>query len=174
METAENVKKWSQENQDEKLEKTRFIFITGKMIRDRMIQTFAGIQGQENMGKECFEVSWPQMQLALILKEKGEASLSEIAQELNVSAPSASAMVDRLVEKGLIEREHSREDRRKVIIRISPKANEHLEEMEKRMIGEFYKLVDQIGPDVTRQWYEVLQKVRQVIDEEKWGIRTSE
>lgn len=47
-------------------------------------------------------------------------TMSELADILEASPPSASAMVDRLVEKGILWREHSTEDRRKVVVIISP------------------------------------------------------
>jgi DNA-binding MarR family transcriptional regulator len=72
-------------------------------------------------------------------------------------------MVDRLVEKGILTREHSVEDRRKVVVRVSPEAMEDIESVEETILRSFAELVEKIGPEITRKWCQVLERVKSVI-----------
>jgi len=52
-------------------------------------------------GKAIFqELTSPQMTALMTVRERGQVTIKELAEGLGVSAPSASVMVDRLVEMG--------------------------------------------------------------------------
>jgi len=158
----------------EVLEQARTIFRGGKMLRDRVIRAHSAhvtAMGGEGV---CCDLSVAQMHVVLATRERGELTVSQLAEIGGVSAPSASAMVDRLVEKGVLVREQSREDRRKVMVRLSPQAEEHVGKAEENMLQVFVDLVEKIGPETTRQWVEVLERVRGVLDRENLEKQTSD
>jgi DNA-binding MarR family transcriptional regulator len=99
----------------------------------------------------------------LAVRRLGTVSMSDLASQLGVSPPSASAMVDRLVEKKILTREHSTEDRRKVVVRISDNAMSMMDGIEKNMLGVFIDLVEKIGPKTTAKWCQVLKRVESVL-----------
>jgi DNA-binding MarR family transcriptional regulator len=72
-------------------------------------------------------------------------------------------MVDRLKEKGLLLREHSTEDRRKVVVRISPEAVKDIEAVEAGLLELFEDLVKKLGPETTDQWCRVLATIQKVL-----------
>jgi DNA-binding MarR family transcriptional regulator len=74
-------------------------------------------------------------------------------------------MVDRLVDKGVLSREHSTEDRRKVVVRISPEAVKKIESVETRVLQLFEKLVQKLGPETTQQWCRVLKRINAVLSD---------
>lgn len=150
---------------DATIEMARYIFTTGKIIHDRIIK----IQGQylASFEKSPFqELSMSQLHVIRIVRESGELSMSELAEQMAVSPPSASAMVDRLVEKGLLCREHSTQDRRKVVVRISPEAVKKAEVIEQSIMQLFVDLVDKIGMETAQKWCDVLSRVKSVLSEE--------
>lgn len=51
----------------------------------------------------------------------GHKKISEIAKELCVSMPYLTSLSDKMVKKGYIERKQSKEDRRIIIIKLTPK-----------------------------------------------------
>ena len=65
------------------------------------------------------------------LAQRGESTMKNIAKRLNLSAGATSVAVNTLVNKGYLRRENSREDRRKIFIFITEKAqkaeNKHRE-----------------------------------------------
>ena len=50
---------------------------------------------------------------------EGERTMSQLAQEIVLSMSSATMIVDKLVQKGIVSREHSSTDRRVVMIRLT-------------------------------------------------------
>jgi DNA-binding MarR family transcriptional regulator len=75
------------------------------------------------------EISMPQLHLLMWLQERGPMTVSDLAHILGVSAPSASAFVDRMEEGGLVTRERNRQDRRVVHVRLEPRGRDLLEEI---------------------------------------------
>ena len=154
---------------EDTLEQARFIFTTGKMIRDRLTRIHACTIPAEGHDEGCYELSMSQMHAVLMTRDRGQVTVSELAEILSVSPPSASAMVDRLVEKGVLTREHSREDRRKVVVRVSPEASKNIDNVEGRILLMFVELVDKIGSETARKWCDVLERVQEVLAGENGG-----
>jgi len=65
-----------------------------------------------------------QMGIAMQLYRQGPAKVGDIAQWIGVSAPTASEQIDGLVEAGLAERKINPDDRREVLVELTPKAIE--------------------------------------------------
>lgn len=147
---------------DTTLEKARYIFTNGRIIFDRINliqrQFMASAEGER-----FFDLSMRQLAVVEIVLEAGELTMSELAGRLGVSPPSASAMVDRLVEKGVLDREHSTQDRRKVVVRPAQSVMEKAGVVEGRILQLFVEIVDKIGPDMSAKWCEVLDCVKSVI-----------
>ncbi|MHB8632955.1 MAG: MarR family winged helix-turn-helix transcriptional regulator [Thermoplasmatota archaeon] len=66
------------------------------------------------------DLSMPQFRFLHMLRTKPEDSLSAIAEDLGVSPPALSRMVDGLVERGLVERTTASGDRRRVELALTP------------------------------------------------------
>ena len=144
------------------LEQARYIFSVGKMIRRHVFHSLTQLEvcGKEN---GCTEMSMAQMNLLMAVRGRDELTLSSLADILGVSSPSASVMVDRLVERGMLIRERSTRDRRKVIIDLSPDANGLLAAVEEKVLASFVGLVEEVGPETARKWAEVLHRVEEVL-----------
>ena len=145
-------------------EQARYIFTTGKIIHDRILK----IQSNQLASGSCEafgELSVSQVHVIRLVRKCGTLAMSELAELLGVSPPSASTMVDRLVDKGVLSREHSTEDRRKVVVRISPEAVKKIELIEASILQLFESLVEKLGPETTRQWCRVLKHINAVLSD---------
>lgn len=67
-----------------------------------------------------------QLHVLGVLREAGPTTVSQLAARLNISPPSASAMVDRMVDSGLVGRERSDADRRIVSVWVTPEGERAL------------------------------------------------
>lgn len=56
----------------------------------------------------------------LIALTRGPRSVGQLAEELEVSPPAATQLVDRLAEHGMVERHHDEADRRVVLVDYVP------------------------------------------------------
>lgn len=70
-----------------------------------------------------------QMILLQLVSLRGAATVSEVAAAMGVAVPTASTMVRKMVEKGLLERSHDPEDWRSVRLALSPAGADILREM---------------------------------------------
>ncbi|QIA27521.1 MarR family transcriptional regulator [Thermaerobacter sp. PB12/4term] len=77
-------------------------------------------------------LSVPQFRTLVFLDRHPGASLSAVAEHLGVSRPTASALVGRLVQRGLVTREVDPAERRRVVLRLTPAGRENLEVARRR------------------------------------------
>jgi DNA-binding MarR family transcriptional regulator len=63
------------------------------------------------------QVSLSHMHVLWVLQHQGAMSMSKLAEFLDVSLSNATGIIDRMEEKGLIERERVPDDRRVVLVR---------------------------------------------------------
>ncbi len=66
------------------------------------------------------EFSFSQAMILQTLLGHKTMQMKDLARFLGLSKANATGLVDRLVKKGLIERYHSSDDRRAVIVRLTP------------------------------------------------------
>ena len=71
---------------------------------------------------ENFDISVEQFHILRYIR-RGDCSVSELADARNISRPAISQGVDALVNKGLVMRTQSKEDRRYVELELTPEGN---------------------------------------------------
>jgi len=136
----------------------------GKMVRDRTLRLQSSQSHRSGRRALPFgELSMAQSLAMMAVKDQGPLSITALAGLLAVSAPSASAMVERLVERGVLVREPDPRDRRRVLVRLSPEADQDYDRIYEFILQDFVRLVERIGPDMARKWCEVMLAVRAVI-----------
>lgn len=99
---------------------------------------------QSYLMPEESELSLHQMMLLKYLERKGTCTPTDIAQKFGITLGAVTGFVDRLYKLGLIRRTRSEEDRRVVLIQISPQGIEPLtrfkKEREVKLVRIFQKL----------------------------------
>lgn len=90
------------------------------------------------------DLTMPQLKAMLVLFSDGAKRMGLLASDLEVSMPTATGIIDRIAEKGLIERESDPQDRRVVLCRLSKEGHE--------LISHLWKL----GEMETRQLLELM------------------
>lgn len=96
-------------------------------------------------------ITFVQMRVLWLLESRGPCTMGEVAQMLSVTRPTATSIVNRLVAKGFVGRERSKEDRRFVNLRLRPKGMGLLtakRSLFKKRIGQMLKPLK--GPDRKR------------------------
>jgi len=151
---------------DKKLEQARFIAKAGRRLKNHIFSVQSAVRNGQPAGTGE-ELSMAQVQMLITLHTCGESTISNLAEQLKVSPPSASCMVDRLEDKGLLYRERSTEDRRKVVVRLSEPAATQVKRMEAAVFAAFLDLVEKVGPETAEKWCEVLERVDQVLSKQE-------
>ena len=95
--------------------------------KSRLVQHIVGLaEDLQHIVRPVLPLAWStvdltmsQLKVVLLLYSQGPAHMSRLATALGVSLPTATGIVDRLVERGLVMREEYPGDRRLVVIRLS-------------------------------------------------------
>lgn len=140
------------------------ILTTGKRIRDYMCRAQMEVLGTDPELASMRELTLQQMATAMITLERGPLSLNQLAHFLGVSAASASTMVDRLIEKDVLTRHHSEQDRRKIVIQITEHTAARLAVVQDAMRSAMDQLTSALGHDTTHQWFDVMGKISVALD----------
>lgn len=75
-------------------------------------------------------VSMTHLHVMWRLEESGELPMSRLAEFLDVSLSNATGLIDRMAERGLIERTRLEDDRRVVLVGLTPAGKEMLDEIQ--------------------------------------------
>lgn len=148
---------------EENVARARELFATIRVLQRRLFHWYAERAGSTSRPPLCVDLSLPQFNTLNVILEHGTVTIKELAEALHVSAPSASAMVDRLVEMGLAVREQGQEDRREVHVQLSETGAENLRWHEEQFLLALAELLDKVGPDCAKQWCKVYSRVRAVL-----------
>ena len=92
--------------------------MTNKQISGIVARTAARLGRQVDAALATVDLSSAQYRMLFQLSDGAEAS-TMLARKLEVSAPSVTAVVDGLVNRGLIIRSHSELDRRRVSLELT-------------------------------------------------------
>ncbi len=65
------------------------------------------------------ELTVPQLKTLVVLSGRGAVRMSQLSQMLGATVSTMTGIVDRLVERGLVERKADAEDRRIVLVQVS-------------------------------------------------------
>ena len=75
-------------------------------------------------------LSMAQLHILYTLQRNGEMPMSRLAEVLNVSLSNATGLIDRIEERGFVERTGVPEDRRLVLIRVTDAGERMLREID--------------------------------------------
>ena len=88
----------------------------------------------------------------------GAASVSDIHQKSQVSLPAVSQLLKSLESKGFIERNIAADDRRKIMVSLTPAGQEVLKRAQTRSDTVLNEFVLRFGHDDTRQLTQLCQR----------------
>lgn len=145
-------------------EQVKVLFDAVVKIRKHVIDKLD--QSEQASESPCSCMTHPQMHMMMKIRDCGQMTVKEVAEAMGVSAPSASAMIDRLVDMDAVMREHSKEDRREVIVRISPKGIGLVSHVEDGLLNTFGELLEKLGPEDAHKWCQIYEKILVLIDED--------
>ena len=77
------------------------------------------------------ELTMPQLKVLMILSHHGFITVGQLAEELSVSLPNMTGIIDRLENQGLVKRIQSDKDRRVFLIKLTEKAENIFLELNK-------------------------------------------
>lgn len=111
---------------------------------------------QKQLGE--LDLTLPQAQ-ALRILQRGACPTGALATELRISAPAVTQLTDRLIRKGLIERQTAVNDRRCVMVALSAKGRQLVEQFRSRRGQVFGAALEHLDETEQEQFVGALEKV---------------
>jgi DNA-binding MarR family transcriptional regulator len=112
-------------------------------------------------------VSFPQFFLLAFLDQKEVATMSAIAQKMGHTTAAASGLVARLESHNYVVRSSAREDRRKVMVCITPKGTALVRRIREDMVGNLIKVMTNLTPEEQKAWLQIYTKIYGVCQAEQ-------
>ncbi len=93
-------------------------------------------------------LSYPQFFLLTYLSSEEYMTMTDIAKKMGHSTAAATGLVDRIEKLGYVERVHTSEDRRKIMVRITPKGVEFVSHMRKEIATDLAGILSSMDEEV--------------------------
>jgi DNA-binding MarR family transcriptional regulator len=144
---------------DEELQ-TRFESEQQKAMLNVMF-TANWLRSRQTFVFKPYGISPQQYNILRILRgAKGRMNMHSVKERMIDRAPNATRLTDKLIAKGLVERERCEEDRRIVYVRISEKGLELLKQIDKQNKDDMADLTERIPSEEAALVNSVLDRMR--------------
>lgn len=131
--------------------------LTG-LVREMRCAALAGLMRQD--------VSMGQLHVLWLMEHHGPISMTRLAEHLGVSLPAATGLVDRMEERGLIERVGDPADRRRVLVRPGPGGRLALEQTEGLRRDRLRGILQRLGDRQLRRVERAVRDLREAVSAE--------
>lgn len=110
-----------------------------------------------------FGLTLPRFHVLLALGRCGPMSMGQLQEQLNQSPSSITELVDGLVNGGLVERERTSEDRRVVVVRLTPAGQTTLARLKGFRLEALKEALEQVSPPACQAAVEVLEQLEKAL-----------
>ena len=122
-------------------------------------------QAKSAWAARCQErgLSITHFQVLAHLDRHGPLSMGGLADHLGVSLPNATGIVSRMEERGVVERGHDVDDRRRVIVRLTETGHEFTRELGDLRRAHVTALIEALPPESQENLLRAIRDVRAAI-----------
>ena len=92
------------------------------------------------------DLTFTQLRALSVLSRKQPQRMSDLAEALDMTPASASALVDRIDQRGFVTRRSDPDDRRTVLVELSRRGQQILDVMERGSSDHFSRLIEKMTP----------------------------
>jgi len=96
---------------------------------------------------QALALSVPQFRALAFLSRQPNSSLSDVAEHLGVTRATASTLIDRLVQRGLIHRAALPQERRQITLKLTETGNHHLQQTRSATRSKVAELLSRLTTD---------------------------
>ena len=143
------------------------IFIIAQLY-PRFMRAMSHLRGTVD---DTLDLTYNQYKALLTLSNTGPCTLNSLSQDLDVATSSASQMVERLVTMDLVERSQADGDRRKIVLKTSPRGEGLLEKIKENIVMRYQNLFRHLGPaeqaNLAGAIHTLVRILEKAIEEEK-------
>ena len=106
-----------------------------------------GLGRLRSLVHDGLDLTYNQYKTLLTIAAHDNCSLGRLAGELDIAMSSTSQMVERLVGQGLVDRTTDRDNRRQVIIRLTPAGAQLIAALQGELVNGYRRALAQLNED---------------------------
>jgi DNA-binding MarR family transcriptional regulator len=127
------------------------LFESSNQIRKNMLE--------EHLDQDGVDITPSQWMILRTVWKNGGLSVKKIAENLKISSSAATQLIDGLVKKDYVTRDAAPNDRRSLIIQISPHAKQKIEEMKEKSYQRLAQLFAVLSDEELQQYAQMNAKI---------------
>lgn len=112
---------------------------------------------EETVSLLDYDLTLQQLRAFSLVFARGETAVHGVAEALGVRANVATGIVQRLVDRGLIERREDSSDRRVRLLTVSPKGTALIEEMGAIVLSKGRRFLERLNNEQLKQLRDLLE-----------------
>jgi DNA-binding MarR family transcriptional regulator len=129
-----------------------------------VLHRFQGMVMREIMGNlsamiQSYELTPAQISTLFRLRGQEALLVSSISEQLKLSSGTSSHLVERLVQRGLVTRSETAEDRRQRMVHLTPEGRDFLEQFDMQFSATLTELLKDVPEEVMSRFTETLEVV---------------
>ncbi len=109
------------------------------------------------------ELTSSQIKVLATFVERDCYSMTELSQMLSVTLPTMTAMVDRLMQNGMVKRHRNENDRRVVLVKLTPEGKKVIDTIMTIRKQEIEKLFQMLSPQEVALFVDSIEQVAQLL-----------
>lgn len=83
-----------------------------------------------------------QFQALVLLSVRGEMTVMDLCERLNLAASTGSELVQRMIGQGYIQKSQQQSDKREVGVSLTPAGEEMFKKRKQELVGMFFKMLE--------------------------------
>jgi DNA-binding MarR family transcriptional regulator len=112
---------------------------------------------------EGMDLSYNQFKMLLAINDKGICPLTTLATELSIAMSSASEMVDKLVNLGLVCRSVDTESRRRITIQVTAEGEKLISDLQKGIVDNYRSLLQRLSDSDQERLVDALETLVEIL-----------
>jgi len=132
--------------------------------RERVMARFRPLLNENGITEQ-------QWRIVRALLQTGPLEPREIVVVCGISSPSLAGVLARMEELGLVARARLDHDQRRVKVSLTARSRSLIRQMAPRIEKTYQAMEQQIGPELVRQMYELLDRLNARLDEESEPVQ---
>ena len=110
-------------------------------------------------------ISSTHLHVLFLLMSEGELTMGRLAERLDVSLPNVTGIVERMVERGFVERTRSDDDRRIVAVRVTDLGRQTVDEIDMIRRSQMAAMLERLTADEQARALQTFTHMRRAAEE---------
>ncbi|OPJ64149.1 MarR family winged helix-turn-helix transcriptional regulator [Clostridium oryzae] len=137
-------------------EAVKLMHEVSKTIKQKIHKNFKGTEITVSQGIIIFS-----------LCKYGEMKISDISERVQLSKSTVSGIIDRMEERGMVERTRNYEDRRTVYVKITKKFMEENKGLSEKAKESLFNLLNSAAPEDIEKIIDALKIMKRILNDKK-------